>query len=252
MRPVLLLLKRTFQCFPLRDVRMTRSSFHLSEMPTNHSVNYAREVKVTGAPCLAWIEDNRERLNQQEFEVELTSQSVTVRLCASRKAPHRRFYWAGFWLLVWIGGLCVSLFTQKFGEPNAWHDLVTYPVNSLVFIFILLILIGSQALIGLIFWRSVSMNYPSDETFYCDSSILTISKVRWLDVHNKDWKTRSYPIRKITGLKYQPFSRLRKLAPYGLRFEAAGRSERVLPGLGTHDADRIREAVKSFGVHVDE
>ncbi len=122
---------------------------------------------------------------------------------------HGRFYWAAFWFAVWIVGLCVSLFTGKFGEPSMSHDLA-YPVNSSEFIILLLLLLGSQALIGLIFWRSVAMDYPSDEILYCDSSILTISKVRWLDVHNKDWRTRSYPIQKITGLKYQPLSRLRK------------------------------------------
>ncbi|MDQ2843316.1 MAG: hypothetical protein M3Y72_20215 [Acidobacteriota bacterium] len=193
-----------------------------------------------------------EQLNQEEFEVELTNQSVTVRLHASRKSPHRRFYWAAFWFAVWIGGLCVCLFTEKFGEPSSWHTLVASPASSSGFILILLLLFGSQTLTGLIYWRSVSLSYPSDETFYCDSSILTISKVRWLDVHNKDWRTRSYPIQKITGLKYQHLSSLRRIVPYGLRFEAAGRSERVLPGLGTRDADKIREAVKSFGVPVDE
>ena len=133
-----------------------------------------------------------------------------------------------------------------------WHGLAAYPVSSSGFIVFLLLLLGSQAMIGLVFWRGVAMDHPSDEIFHCDSSILTISKVRWSDVHNKDWRTRSYPVQKITGLKYEPLSRLRKMASYGLRFEAAGRLERVLPGLGTRDAGKILAACKSFGVHVDE
>jgi hypothetical protein len=196
-----------------------------------------------------WLDSGRERLNQKEFEVEITSQSVKVRLNASMKSPHGRFYWAAFFVALWIAALCLLVFAKgKHGEPGMWHDFATYPVNTAGFILPLLILLGSSALMALISWRYVVMAYPSDEILCCDRSTLTISKVRWLDIHNKDWRTRSYPLREITGLKYQSVAISKGAAVYGLRFRAEGRSQRVLPGLGTHDAGKILKAVKSFGV----
>ena len=200
-----------------------------------------------------WLDSDQDRRNQEEFAVEITSQSVHVRLNASMKSPHGRFYWAAFFVALWIAALCLVVFANgKHGEPGMWHDFAAYPVYSSGFIIPLLILLGCSALIALISWRYIVMAYPSDETFYCDPSALTISKVRWLDIHNKDWRTRSYPLREITGLKYRSVATSKGGAVYGLRFEAAGRSERVLPGLGTHDAGKILTAIKSFGVNVNE
>jgi hypothetical protein len=132
-----------------------------------------------------------------------------------------------------------------------WHDLATHPVNSQGFVIPLVILLGTSALVVLISWRYVVMAYPSEETFYCDRSTLTISKVRWLDIHNADWRTRSYPLDAITGINYKAVARIRGGAVYGLRFKAAGRSERVLPGLGAHDAGKILKAIKALGVDVN-
>ena len=200
-----------------------------------------------------WLDGSGERLNQEEFEVEVTNQSVSVRLTTSRKSPHGRFYWAAFFVALWIAGLCLLVFANgKHGEPGMWHDFATNPLNSSGFIAPLLILLCCSALLVLISWRYVVMAYPSNETFYCDRSTLTISKVRWLDIHNKDWRTRSYPLRQITGLKYRSVATAKGGAVYGLRFEVEGRSERVLPGLGTHDAGKILKAVKSFGANVNE
>ncbi len=196
-----------------------------------------------------WLNGSRERLNQKEFEIEVTSQSVNVRLNASRKSPRGRFYWAAFFVTFWMAMLCLMVFANgKHGEPAMWHDFATYPVNSSGFIVPLLILLGCSALVVLVSWRYVVMAYPSDEIFYCDCSTLTISKVRWLDIHNKDWRTRSYSLHEVTELKYRSVATAKGRAVYGLRFKAGGRSERVLPGLGTHDAGKILKAVKSFGV----
>jgi hypothetical protein len=199
------------------------------------------------------LDGGEERLNHEEFELEDTNQSVNVRLNASRKSPHGRFHWAAFFVALWMAALCLLVFANgKHGEPGMWRDFATYPDNSSGFIIPLLILLGCSALIALISWRYVVMAYPSDETFYCDRSTLTISKVRWLDIRNKDRRTRSYPLREVTGLKYRSVATAKGGAVYGLRFEAGGRSERVLPGLGTHDAGKILKAVKSFGVNVNE
>ncbi|CAN5424102.1 hypothetical protein BH10ACI4_BH10ACI4_05700 [soil metagenome] len=150
------------------------------------------------------------------------------------------------------GGVPNYFSKGKHGEPGMWHDFATNPVNSSGFIIPLLIIVGCSALVALLSWRYVVMAYPSDETFYCDRSTLTISKVCWLDIHNKDWRVRSYPVEWITGLKYRSVATAKGGAVYGLRFEAGGRSERILPGLGTRDASKILKAVKSLGVDTDE
>ena len=44
----------------------------------------------------------QKRVNQEKFEIEVTSQSVKVRLNASKKSPRGRFYWSIFFVAVWI------------------------------------------------------------------------------------------------------------------------------------------------------
>jgi hypothetical protein len=200
-----------------------------------------------------WTDGKSERNNEADFEVEVTNQAVNVRLNASAKSPRARFYWAASFIVLWLGALCLLSFSKgKHGEPSMWHDLMTYPVSSSGFIIPLLICLGVTALLALLSWRYVVMAYPSDENFHCDRSMLTISKVRWLDWQNRDWKTRTYPVDWITGLKYQAVARAKGGAVYGLRFEAGGRKERILPGLGSHDAGKILSAVKAFGIDVND
>jgi hypothetical protein len=127
-----------------------------------------------------------------------------------------------------------------------WHDLTTNPFDSVDFLLPLLLLIGISLLMVLLSWRYVVMAYPSDETFFCDRSTLTISKVRWLDIQNSDWQTQSYPLGEVTAMKYQTIARAKGAAIYGLKFRARGKSKRVLPGLGTSDAGKILEAVRAF------
>ena len=194
----------------------------------------------------------QKRVNQEKFEIEVTSQSVKVRLNASKKSPRGRFYWSIFFVAVWIAVLSLVVFAKgKRGQSSMWHDLATHPVNSRGFIVPTVILLGASALVVLLSWRYVVMAYPSGETLYCDRSTLTISKVRWLDIQNADWRTRSYPLNAITGIKYRAVARTRGATVYGLRFKATGRSERVLPGLGTHDAGEILKALKAFGADVN-
>jgi hypothetical protein len=149
-----------------------------------------------------------------------------------------------------MAGMCLLVFAPNKHGDRMWHDFATHPVNSPGFIVPLFILLGCSALMVLVSWRYVVMAYPSDETFYCDRSTLTVAKVRWLDAHNRDWWTRSYPLGSISGIKYKVLATTKGSAVYGLRFKAEGRIERVLPGLGTRDAGRILRAVKAFGVDV--
>ena len=105
---------------------------------------------------------------------------------------------------------------------------------------------------GLLLWRWVVSAYPSDESFHCDRSTLTISRVRWLDIHNKDWNTRSYVLADIAKIRYRALARAQGGSIYGLRFLAGGRTQRVLPGIKPRQADEILKALKAFGADVPD
>jgi hypothetical protein len=121
-----------------------------------------------------------------------------------------------------------------------------------VFIVPLALLLSFPVVMGLLVRRYAVSAYPSDETFHCDRSTLTISRVRWLDIHNKDWHTRSYRLVDIVKIGYRALGSARGASIYGLRFIAGGRTQRVLPGLKPREADRILKALKTLGADVPD
>jgi hypothetical protein len=61
----------------------------------------------------------QERINQEEFEIEVTNHSVKVRLNASKKSPRGRFYWCIFFAAVWIAVLSLVVFAKgKHGQSS--------------------------------------------------------------------------------------------------------------------------------------
>jgi hypothetical protein len=133
-----------------------------------------------------------------------------------------------------------------------WHDLKSSPADSGDFIFPVTILLGSPLLMGLLTWRYLVSDYPSDEIFHCDGRTLTVSKVPWLDIHNKHWDSRSYTLTDIVDLRYQAIARAKGSSIYGLCFVATGRAHRVLPGLKPREADKILKALKALGADVPD
>ena len=94
--------------------------------------------------------------------------------------------------------------------------------------------------------------YPSDEVFRADRSSLRIFRVRWLDVHNKRWEERHFPLAEVREIRYRALARLRGASIYGLLFISDGEKCRVLPGLKPDDAEQILLALKSFGANVPD
>jgi hypothetical protein len=134
-----------------------------------------------------------------------------------------------------------------------WHDLSSAPVDSGTFLFLSIVLLGISALVILSSWEYWVAADPSDQTFCCDRSTLTISIVRWLDIHNKDWDTRSYALEEITKMKYGLVACAKGgRAVYGLCFTARGKTHAVLPGVKPRAADKILKALKTLGVDVPE
>lgn len=190
---------------------------------------------------------------EPDFNVEINDQSVSVRLNVSGISPRGRFYACIFFIATLVLAMCgLLLLPGKHGGPSMWQDLSSHPVGSGGFIFPLVLLLSFPPLIVLVTWRYVVSAYPSDETFRCDRSTLTISKVRWLDIHNKKWDTRSYALTEIEKMGYQAIARAKGASIYGLRFMACGKTQRVLPGLKAREADKILQALKAFGVNVPD
>jgi hypothetical protein len=189
----------------------------------------------------------------QDFTVDITDQSVNVRLDVSRRSPRTRFYWCIFFIAIII---CLFLFLPwKDGGSSLWHNFSSSPVDSGDFTTKLVITLSVLVLTGLTSWRWVVSANPSDESFHCDRSTLTISRVRWLDFHNKDWHTRSYRLADIANIRYQPVGRMgsgKGSSIYGLRFLAGGKTQRVLPGITPRQADKILKALKALGADVPD
>ena len=187
---------------------------------------------------------------EPNFHVDINDGSVSVRLNAS---PRGRFYASIFFIAVLALMICGLLFLPgKNGSPSMWNALSSSPVNSGDFIVPSIIVLGCVALVVLLSWRYVISAYPSDETFYCDGRMLTISKVRWLDIHNEHWDTSSYAVPEVVNMRYQAIASARGTSIYGLRFIAGGKTQRVLPGLKPREADKILKVLKSFGADVPD
>jgi hypothetical protein len=186
---------------------------------------------------------------EQQFHIEATNQSVYVRMDAGRT----RFFALASFVCLAVLGICALLFLPgKHGDPSMWHDLSAGPAGSAGFLTRLALLLCSPLFMVVTTKRYVMLAYPSDETFRCDRSTLSISRVRWFDVDNHRWDTQSYSLVEVRGIRYGAVASLRGYSIYGLRFEAGGRTQRILPGLKPRDAETLLAKLKAFGADVPD
>jgi hypothetical protein len=129
-----------------------------------------------------------------------------------------------------------------------WHDLSAARMDSGDFIVPMVILVSFPVAMFFLCRRYVMAAYPSDEILQCDRSAVTISKMRWFDLSNSRWDTRSYALTDVEDLRYGAVASSRGVTVYGLRFSVVGRNERVLPGLNTRQAGVILDAMEGFGL----
>jgi len=188
---------------------------------------------------------------QQEFNIVITESSVDVRHDVSSKSPKGRFYVGLFFLAFLILVICGVIFLPgKHGAPSMWHDVSTSPINSAGFIFPLSLVLLGAIFMGCVATRYLLAAYPSDETVHCDRSTLTVSKVPWLDVRNSKWTTRSYSLRDVSHLRFGVIASAKGSSIYGIRFVAAGKKLKVLPGLEAPEAAEILQGFKALGADV--
>ena len=186
-----------------------------------------------------------------EFRIDISDQSVNVRLDVSTHSGRSRFYWLGFLVAMLAIGLCIFLFSPgKNGNPSMWHGMTTSSAGYLDFLvpFFTLIIVPPPMFFFLRGYLRFAC--PSDETLACDRSSLTVARVRWLDIRNRHWITSSYPLREVQEIGYRELSSFRGSSVYGLRFVVGNKTYRVLPGLLPRDAERILNALKALGVNV--
>lgn len=188
-------------------------------------------------------------MSEQQFHLEATTQSVSVRMDAGRT----RFYALAFFVGFMILAICALLFLPgKHGNPSMWHDLSTSSINSAGFWVPIALLFGFLVFMFLTTKRWVMLAYPSAEEFHCDRSTLCVSRVRWLDVRNDHWDTHSYSLAEALNIRYGVITSLRGRSIYGLRFDVGGKIQRILPGLNPPDAEKLLITLKSFGADVSD
>jgi hypothetical protein len=186
---------------------------------------------------------------EQQFHIETTNQSIYVQMNAGRTRFYALSFFTGFVVLA----ICALLFLPgKHGSPGMWHALSTSSTGSADFLIPLFLLLSFPVFMVATTKRYVMLACPSDETFRCDRSTLSISRVRWLDVRNNRWDTRSYPLAEVRGIRYKVITRLKGGSIYGLRFEAGGKTQRILPGLKPCDAESVLVTLKALGADVPD
>ena len=185
-----------------------------------------------------------------ELQINITAESVSVRLDVK---PKTRFYALAFFILfIALLTFGITVLPDKHGESALWQDLSTWSFTWSDFEYPLGFFVGMLIFMVAVQGRYVRYAYPSAETFHCDRSGLTISKVRWLDVHNKHWVTRFYSIAELQDVRYGRLALSKGAAIYGLRFNTGIDAHKALPGLEPRDAQKILMAMKSFGAHVPD
>ena len=192
-------------------------------------------------------------MDEEDISLEISSESVSARLDVSSASPRTRFYVCIFFAAFALLLMCLLLFAPgKHGTPSMWNDLLSSQANTSDFLVPLAILLIVPVMMVLLLRRYIVEAYPSDETFHCDRSTLTISKVKWFDIRNKQWTTLQFPLADVADIRYRSLASAKNTCIYGLRFRAGGRTQRVLPGLTVSDAAKILNALKGLGADVPD
>ena len=186
-----------------------------------------------------------------DFSIAVTDKAVEVRYTPSVSEPRGKLF--GFIVIfsTIIVLACALLFLPgKHGNPSMWHDLVSAPSDSSVVFgpIILTLFIGLSGWQGFRYARAA---WASDETFYCDREAITISRIPWLDFSNRTWRTYTYPLAEVSGIRFAVIASAKGRSFWGLRFRANGRRW-ALPGLEAPEAKTILTGLKALGADVPD
>jgi hypothetical protein len=185
-----------------------------------------------------------------DFSISITDKSVDVRYTPSVSEPRGKLFGFIFTICILVVLACALLFLPgKHGNPSMWHDLANAPSDSSV-----VFAIGFTLFIGLFGWqgfRYARAAWASDETFHCDREAITISRIPWLDFSNRTWRTYTYPLTDVSGIRFAVIASAKGRSFWGLRFRAHGRRW-ALPGLEAPEAKPILTALRTLGADVPD
>lgn len=124
--------------------------------------------------------------SMDDISVSINKDSVEVRLDPSSRSPNAKLGGAVFIVSVGLVVLCAMLFIPgKHNGPSLFQNISGSGIESVEVLIpfgILIIGVGLTCWGG--FWWSAAA-WPSDETLHCDETILTISRIPYLDFRNR-------------------------------------------------------------------
>lgn len=189
-------------------------------------------------------------MTSKEIQIDITENAVNVTLNVK---PRTRFYALAFFILFVALLFCFVLFTPgNHARPSMWHAMSRSAVGSPGFMYPIYMFLGIALFLFVLQRRYVLYAYPSAETFRCDHSGVTLSRVPWFDTSNTHWRTRTYSIGELEDVRYGVIAISKGASIYGLRFNTGIDAHRVLPGLAPRDAHRILQVLKAFGADVPD
>jgi hypothetical protein len=125
-------------------------------------------------------------------------------------------------------------------------------LNSSLLRFGVIILLGVNAFIVFIVRRALLGFFPSDERLHCDAHTLTLSKVRWLDITNTQWQTRTFDLSEISEVSFAMIAPDRYRSVHGIRLLIRGKKVNTLPGLNPRQAGKVLDGLQDLGVDLKE
>jgi hypothetical protein len=187
----------------------------------------------------------------ENFTISLKPDSAEIQLIPSANSPYAKLGGAIFIVSILIAGLCALLFLPgKHSRPNMWHDMSNASIGSSDFLVPLGLLTVVGGLLAWMGFRWSAAAWPSDETLHCDHTVLTISRIPYIDFRNHTWKTKSYALRDVEKFRFAVYASAKNSTICGFRFRANGRRHKTLPGLEAPEAQNILTALQRLGVDV--
>ncbi len=187
-----------------------------------------------------------------DFSISIKDDAVDVRYTPSAGKPHGKLFGLVLTFNMLVLFICFVLFMpDKHGGPSVWNYLASTPTESSWFVGDVILLLLAAAGLSWHAFRYARVAWASDETFHCDRQAITISRIPWLDFSNRTWRTHTYPLTEVRGIRFAVIASANRERIWGLRFRAYGRRW-ALPGLGATEAKAILVGLKALGADAPE
>jgi hypothetical protein len=183
------------------------------------------------------------------FDIDITANSVDVRReDATSDSVGQRLLPMVFFTLIAIFLFWAMMFGSKHGESSVWETLSSRASNSGDFQSAAVFAFFAALICLFIFLIGIRMLFPLGNKLHCDRSTFTVSKIPWKNLHGK-WTTSSYPLGEISLVKFGIVYGGRATTN-ALRFNAAGKTQKLFTGIQAPEANKILIGLRDLGVDV--